>query len=129
MRSAAPMTGRPRAHTVDAIRRSSGQGVAVSLTGHLSAGALARFFTAECPGTRKLCGEIAALQADRRPIGPQRGGVGGDYWAAVGGAFGQRLAFFVQPAPPYYALLGAARIASLGWTDLAHRRFPTHAAL
>lgn len=50
------------------------------------------------------------------------------FYGEVGGAFGQRLGFAVEPAPPYYALLGAYNAGLIGW-DAANAlttRFRTH---
>ncbi|MFF7192818.1 hypothetical protein ACFZAM_03785 [Streptomyces sp. NPDC008079] len=60
-----------------------------------------------------------------------RGQVDGRHWAAVGGAFGARLATLVQPAPPYYALHGlvAAGLVRREWADQQAARYPTHAGL
>lgn len=51
--------------------------------------------------------------------------------AEVGGAFGQRLADLVQPAPPYYALLGMiqAKWVSPAWAHEQAARYPSHRAL
>ncbi|MBP2371540.1 hypothetical protein [Pseudonocardia parietis] len=50
------------------------------------------------------------------------------FYGEVGGAFGQRLGFAVEPAPPYYALLGAYNAGLIGWDDAnaLAARFPTH---
>jgi hypothetical protein len=49
----------------------------------------------------------------------------------IGGAFGQRLAFATQHAPPYYALLGAHRAGLADWatTQRCAAAFPTHTGL
>lgn len=51
------------------------------------------------------------------------------HYAQVGGIVGQRLADLVQPAPPYPALLGAARCQAynLGDADRLAGSYPTHA--
>src|SRR5213078_1804614 len=73
---------------------------------------------------------VAAAVAGRpvvRPAGP----VGGRHWAVVGGAFGVRLAALVEPAPPYYALLGLLRtgLVSPGWANEQAARYPSHGGL
>ncbi|RSN60582.1 hypothetical protein DMH01_14880 [Amycolatopsis sp. WAC 04182] len=71
--------------------------------------------------------QIATAVRDVRPVRPV-GEVPARWWAEVGGAFGQRLADPVQPAPPYYALLGLiqAKWASPAWAHDQAARYPSH---
>jgi hypothetical protein len=54
-----------------------------------------------------------------------------EHWADVGGALGQRLAWLVEPAPPYYALYGAvsAGLLSTAAAEQVARLWPTHASI
>lgn len=102
----------------------------MSLTAHLANGPLARWCREHLPGTPELVGELVAAVGGLDPIRP-RGHVGPDHWAAVGGTFGQRLAFLIQHAPPYYPLLGAVDAQLLDDTAMHHAAaaFPSHHAL
>lgn len=102
----------------------------MSLTTQLHGGALAAWCAANLPGTERLAAEVTARARQYRPVRPD-GQVPAEHWAAIGGAFGQRLAFLVQQAPPYYALYGLVRagIASRPWADVTASLFPTHAGL
>lgn len=99
----------------------------VSLTTELSSGPLADWFRDRFPGAaiadvlgRELAGVPRAPMPD--------GALGRGHWAAVGGAFGTRLAWAVEPAPPYYALLGAYNAGLVPWTtaNTAAAGFPSH---
>lgn len=102
----------------------------MSLTTQLHGGRLAAWCAANLPGTERLAAEVTAAARTHRPVRPD-GQVPAEHWAAIGGAFGQRLAFAVQQAPPYYALYGLVRagIASRPWADVTASLFPTHAGL
>lgn len=104
----------------------------MSLTSQLSVGELGHWCAEYLPGTRGVAAELGRTvsRRGRSPIRPRRP-VERSHWAEIGGAFGQRLAFLVEPAPPYAALLGTvqAGIASAEWASEAHRMFPTHAQL
>lgn len=102
----------------------------MSLTTQLQSGQLAAWCAANLPGTTQLATEVTETARQRRPVRPA-GHVGAEHWAAIGGAFGQRLAFLVQQAPPYYALYGLVRagIVSRAWADVTASLFPTHTAL
>lgn len=78
-------------------------------------------------GTPSVVKQIATAARDASPIRPT-GQVPARWWAEVGGAFGQRLADLVQPAPPYYALLGMihAKWASPTWAHDQAARYPSH---
>jgi len=104
----------------------------VSLTGQLRGGALADWCVANVTGTGQFLDELAAAaKAAEPPVRPAGGQVPSHHWATTGGAFGQRLAFLVQPAPPYYALLGTHRAGLADWATIqtAAAQFPTHAWL
>lgn len=102
----------------------------MSLTTQLHGGALAAWCVENLPGTERLAAEVTAAARRHRPVRPT-GQVPVEHWAAIGGAFGQRLAFLVQQAPPYYALYGLVRagIASRPWADVTASMFATHAGL
>src|SRR5262249_38496785 len=93
-------------------------------------GALASWCTGWFSASAEVAGTISAAARRVRPIFPLER-VGLDHWAAIGGAFGARLAALVQVAPPYYALYGLvlAGLASRGWADEQAARYPTHAHL
>jgi len=105
----------------------------VSLTSQLTAGELGAWFTRRLDDTRGREVVLDAVDAairGRRPIRPPAEATGG-HWATIGGALGQRLAFLVEPAPPYFALLGAhtAGLAGPATLDATAIRYPTPAAL
>lgn len=102
----------------------------MSLTTQLHGGALAAWCAANLPGTERLAAEVTVRARQYRPVRPD-GQVPAEHWAAIGGAFGQRLAFLVQQAPPYYSLYGLVRagIVSRPWADVTASMFPTHAGL
>lgn len=103
----------------------------MSLTGQLATGALGRWCADTLTGTARVAAEVAADVATAAtattPIRPRRVD-GPGHWATVGGAFGQRLAFAAQHAPPYPALLGAHSAGFSDWAtaDRAAAAFPTH---
>lgn len=81
--------------------------------------------------TPAVVDQVAAAVRDVRPVRPKAREVTGRHWAEIGGAWGQRLAELVQPAPPYYALLGMLRAQWVSWA-WAHRQaaqYPTHQQL
>lgn len=99
----------------------------MSLTSELTGGPLADWFAAGFPG-RSTAADIAADLARRSRCAPPPGVLGSGHWPAVGGAVGTRLAWAVEPAPPYYALYGSHNAGLIGW-DAAHQAataFPTH---
>ncbi|HEX3590450.1 MAG TPA: hypothetical protein VHV74_12535 [Pseudonocardiaceae bacterium] len=102
----------------------------MSLTTQLHDGELARWCAARLPGTADVVAAVARAGAGHRPIRPA-GNVGRHHWAAVGGTLGARLAFLVQDAPPYYALLGLAGggIVTRRWADRTAATWPTHRRL
>lgn len=103
----------------------------VSLTGQLATGELGRWCAATLTGTGHLAADVAAATAGVAPVRPSRVDDAAGHWATIGGAFGQRLAFATQHAPPYYALLGAHRAGLADWATLhrAAAAFPTHTTL
>jgi hypothetical protein len=101
----------------------------VSLTTQLYNGELGRW-CAQHLTADSLIGDVQRrLQAagNPQPVRPA-GQVDAGHWAAVGGAFGARLALLVDGAPPYYGLLGAVRaeLAGRAWCEQVCREFPTH---
>ncbi|MEO6084461.1 MAG: hypothetical protein ABIQ18_15280 [Umezawaea sp.] len=104
----------------------------MSLTGQLSPGHdLHQWCVQTFPGTADLVSRVVgAARRAEAPVRPE-GRVTGEHWAEVGGAFGQRLADLVDPAPPYAALLGMVHASWLTW-DQAHAQaasYPSHAHL
>ncbi|MGW4485365.1 hypothetical protein ACWEOE_16190 [Amycolatopsis sp. NPDC004368] len=87
----------------------------------------ARVFT----GTPAVAAQVEAAVQDVRPVRPATRDVSRRHWAEIGGAFGQRVADLVQPAPPYYALLGlvAAQWATGAWAHRQAAGYPTHRGL
>ncbi|MFD6071636.1 hypothetical protein [Amycolatopsis lurida] len=81
-------------------------------------------------GTASVVEQIATAVREVRPIRPS-GQVPARWWAEVGGAFGHRVADLVQPAPPYYALLGLIQVkwASPAWAHEQAARYPSHRGL
>ncbi|WP_410597859.1 hypothetical protein [Amycolatopsis sp. lyj-23] len=100
----------------------------MSLTTQLDGRDLADWCAGAFPGTPAVVDQVvAAARAAGRPVRPT-GHVEPSHWADIGGAFGQRLADLVDPAPPYGALLGMIRAGWLTW-DVAHEQaaaYPTH---
>src|SRR5690348_15474975 len=77
-------------------------GDAMSLTSQLHGGELEAWCRANLAGTGSVISRVQTMAAPRKPVRPV-GQVGLEHWPAVGGAFGQRLAFLVEAAPPYYS--------------------------
>lgn len=102
----------------------------MSLTSQLYGGELSEWCADRLANTRMFCDTIAAIGRRHRPVRPH-GQAAGNHWSTVGGSFGQRLAFLVEQAPPYYALLGAinAGLVSYSAANQAACRWPTHADL
>jgi hypothetical protein len=100
----------------------------VSLTSQLHGHEIERWCAEWFSGTATVVDQVvAAAREAGRPVRPA-GNVGREHWADVGGAFGQRLADLVDPAPPYGALLGMIRAGWLSW-DQAHEQaaaYPSH---
>ncbi|MFD8497989.1 hypothetical protein [Amycolatopsis sp. NPDC059657] len=101
----------------------------MSLTSQLYRGELGKW-CARNLRTENLIADVARhlrMAGNPEPVRPS-GKVEAGHWAAVGGAFGARLALLVDGAPPYYALLGAVRagLAGRAWCEQAHLLFPTH---
>lgn len=105
----------------------------MSLTSELAdpASVLSRWCARVFTGTPAVAARIEAAVQDVRPVRPVSGRVPRRHWAEIGGAFGQRVADLVQPAPPYYALLGlvAARWGSGAWAHRQAAQYPTHRGL
>uniref|UniRef100_UPI003F4932B4 hypothetical protein n=1 Tax=Amycolatopsis sp. CA-290885 TaxID=3239925 RepID=UPI003F4932B4 len=79
-------------------------------------------------GTPAVVAEVEQAVHGVRPVRPRAQQVSREHWAQIGGALGQRLADLVQPAPPYYALLGLVRAGWASWPQ-AHElaaQYPTH---
>lgn len=102
----------------------------MSLTSQLYGGELSQWCADRLTNTRMFCDSIAGIGTRHRPVRPH-GQVSGNHWSSVGGAFGQRLAFLVQQAPPYYALLGAVNAGLISYSAASHAacRWPTHEVL
>lgn len=99
----------------------------MSLTGDLAGGPLADWLRSRFPGTRFAATLRDELSSRAAPVVP-RPPVARGHWAAVGGAVGTRLAWAVEPAPPYYALYGSHNAGLIGWDDAnrAAAAFATH---
>lgn len=104
----------------------------MSLTSQLARGELGRWCAATFPGTPEAVRHVvaAAKSVGKGLVWPA---VRGDlrHWADIGGAFGQRLADLVDPAPPYGALLGMIRAGWLSFAE-AHAEaaaYPSHQEL
>ncbi|HYS41640.1 MAG TPA: hypothetical protein VEO01_38980 [Pseudonocardiaceae bacterium] len=102
----------------------------MSLTSQLRDGELGAWCKARFTGSADLAGQVGLATRDRRAVAPI-GRPAGRHWAAIGGAFGARIAALVQPAPPYYALFGLvnAGLVRRSWADDQAARYPTHSAL
>lgn len=102
----------------------------MSLTTQLYGGELGRWCEEHFTATANFGARVTAAARARTPVRPA-GQVTPDHWAAIGGAFGQRLAFLTQAAPPYYSLYGLVRagIVSRAWADQQAATWPTHASL
>ncbi|MFD2470558.1 hypothetical protein [Amycolatopsis silviterrae] len=102
----------------------------MSLTSELAdpGGKLARWCARVFTGTAAAARRIEEATNGVRPIRPALARPPRPHWAEIGGAFGQRIADLVQPAPPYYALLGIVR-AQWGngpWAHAQAAEYPTH---
>lgn len=102
----------------------------MSLTSELNAGPLAAWFRATFPLAPSVAAEVATALADATPSLPP-GKVRAGHHGSVGGAWGMRLGFAVETAPPYYALYGAHNAGLIGWdnANALAAEFPTHARL
>ncbi|WP_406633409.1 hypothetical protein [Amycolatopsis sp. WGS_07] len=102
----------------------------MSLTSELAdpGGKLARWCARVFTGTAAAARRVEEATNGVRPIRPALARPPRQHWAEIGGAFGQRIADLVQPAPPYYALLGMVR-AQWGngpWAHAQAAEYPTH---
>jgi hypothetical protein len=102
----------------------------MSLVSQLTTGRLSAWCAENLPGTADLVQAIPAATQGVQPVRPE-GRPPLEHYAAVGGMFGQRLAFLIEPAPPYAAILGAQRAGHLGRADAvaAAAAFTTHRQL
>lgn len=91
----------------------------MSLISQLHGGELGAWCADRLPGTRLLVDRVHSVARYARPIRPA-GPVDAGHAAAVGGALSQRLAFVVQHAPPYAALLGAHSAGLAGWSAVQY---------
>jgi len=98
----------------------------MSLVSQLSTGRLGAWCAEHLTGVDRLARQIPHLVRNADPVRPPRQPV--DYYAHVGGMWGQRLAMFVEHAPPYAALLGGLRAGLLTRSDAAAiaMAHPTH---
>jgi hypothetical protein len=99
----------------------------MSLVSQLHSGVLGHWCNDVLTGVEPLIGEVwnAARNADPvRPVGE----VDVDHWAAIGGAFGQRMCFTASHEPPYAAYFGAVHAGDLGAPAInaVHAAWPTH---
>ncbi|MDT8912735.1 hypothetical protein [Amycolatopsis sp. PS_44_ISF1] len=105
----------------------------MSLTSELAdpAGALTSWCARVFTGTSAVAAEVARAVRSVEPVRPAGRDVPRRHWAEIGGAFGQRLADLVQPAPPYYALLGlvGAQWVTGAWAHRQAAAYPTHRGL
>jgi hypothetical protein len=121
----------------------------MSLTSQLRSGPLGQWTSQRYAGAEALAGlvERSLGHPDRPPASSQEGRPAGRppqqpelpltaavdrrHWSAIGGAFGQRLAFLIQHAPPYYALYGTvnAELAEFADIHAAAACWPSHAGL
>lgn len=102
----------------------------MSLTAQLREGKLGRWCAERFTGSRSAAEQVVTMARGHRPVFPT-GSPDGRHWAAIGGAFGIRLAALIQPAPPYYALQGLvnAGLVGPGWANEQAGLYPTHACL
>lgn len=99
----------------------------MSLTSELASGPLAAWFRDRFPGADTAAAVVGGLVNKARCV-PAAGAVSRRHWSAVGAAVSTRLGWAAEPAPPYYALLGAHRAGLIGWdaVNRAAASFPTH---
>lgn len=105
----------------------------MSLTSQLAAGELADWFArrlSDPGGVRAVADRVDGALRGRESVGVAEG-ASGQYRELVEVAVTQRLAFAVEPAPPYYALLGAqvSDLADVARLHAAAGDFPTHTGL
>lgn len=105
----------------------------MSLTSHLAEGELADWFAqrlSDPGGVRAVAARVDGALRGREPEGVAEG-ASEQYRELVEVAVTQRLAFAVEPAPPYYALLGAhvSDLADVARLHAAAKDFPTHNGL
>ncbi|UUV32073.1 hypothetical protein NQK81_01110 [Amycolatopsis roodepoortensis] len=105
---------------------------AMSLTSELAdpRSALAQWCAQVFTGTASMADQVTSAVRDVAPVRPE-GDVPLRHWAEIGGAFGQRMADLVQPAPPYAALLGLLRAGwiSPAWAHDQAAHYPSHRGL
>ncbi|QRP49525.1 hypothetical protein [Amycolatopsis sp. FDAARGOS 1241] len=105
----------------------------MSLTSELAdpASVLSRWCARVFTGTPAVAAHVEAAVQDVRPVRPVHKQVPRRHWAELGGAFGQRIADLVQPAPPYYSLLGlvTAQWATGAWAHRQAAEYRTHRGL
>lgn len=90
-------------------------------------GLLGQWAEQNLPGTREFAGQIAATTDRIEAVRPyERQDLG--YYGPVGGMWGQRLAWLIEPSPPYAALLGAiaADMLTDASADMATACWRTH---
>ena len=90
----------------------------MSWTSELREGAIGQWFRERLPEVAFVGRDVEAQVDSARSVLPPRRRSGAEHAARVGAAFGQRLAFFVEHCPPYFALLGAHRAGAVPWHDL-----------
>ena len=103
----------------------------MSLTSQIRTGDLAWWCEYVFTDTPAAVDQVVHAVQGIRPVRPIGKVASTTHWADVGGAFGQRLADLIEPAPPYGALLGMVRAGWMSW-EQAHAQaaaYPTHAGL
>jgi hypothetical protein len=102
----------------------------MSLTAQLREGELGRWCARRFTGSEPAAEQVIAATRGHRPVFPVSS-PGGRHWAAIGGAFGIRLAALVQQAPPYYSLQGLVNAGLVGpeWANEQAGLYPTHVHL
>jgi hypothetical protein len=104
----------------------------MSLTSQQRGGPLGVWMRTAMAGATELAGHIEqSLDSAASPIRPTGQNLDPQHWSDIGAAFGQRLAFLTQHAPPYYALYGTVSTELADWADIHHAaaNFPTHSPL
>lgn len=98
----------------------------MSLVSQISTGRIGTWCAEHLAGLDRFARQVPHLVRDLDATRPPRQPV--EYYAHIGGMWGQRLAMFVEHAPPYAALLGGIRAGLLTSSDAAAiaMAHPTH---
>jgi hypothetical protein len=102
----------------------------VSVVSHLYSGALGDWCEERLTGSRDVVDQLTEQIRSRGLLRPPDG-TGRQDWAQSERTFATRFAAIIQPAPPYSALFGVARIglASQSWANEQAACYPTHSRL